>query len=201
MAADKTWFEHYAARMNDQYRDHMRKKYAKHINMVASAASKDNGLRVAEIGCGAANITRLVSERIIKKSNDTIFPRYVILDSCPQMLGLARANLLAVSDHVAQLGNALDLGMSKDLMDVDVFHSHGVLEHFRDGQINVIINEQKRMASRGAQLIHYVPSAKYEKPSFGDERLMTPDQWFDICMPDDIIEFNDGYDLILKWSL
>lgn len=197
----KTWYDHYVGRMNDSYREHVSKRYGKHINMIVSAATKRNGLKVVEIGCGAANVSRIVSEKIIQKTNDRVFPKYVILDICPKMLGLARVNFGAVSDHVAQLGDALDLGMSEDLKSTDVFHSHGVLEHFRDGQINVIINEQKRMASSGAQLIHYVPSAKYETPSFGDERLMTPDQWYQICMPDEIIEFNDGYDLILKWSL
>lgn len=63
-----------------------------------------------------------------------------------------------------------------------------------------------REVVRGSELagahtsIHYVPSSKYEKPSFGDERLMTPAEWVAIAAPTSIVEFNDGYDLALIWE-
>lgn len=78
----------------------------------------------------------------------------------------------------------------------EVGHSHGVLEHFNDVEIRDIIKLQREQYET---LIHYVPSYLYRTPSFGDERLMTPENWQEICQPDEIIEFNGGYDLILKW--
>jgi hypothetical protein len=81
----------------------------------------------------------------------------------------------------------------------DVIHSHGLLEHFSDEDIRKII---KASCNDGARVIvHYVPSDRYEQPSFGDERLMSAGQWHEIVAPHNIIEFNDGYDLALVWDV
>ena len=45
-----------------------------------------------------------------------------------------------------------------------------------------------------------MPSAKYEVPSRGNERLMTVGEWREICSPDHVIEFNDGHDIILIFN-
>jgi hypothetical protein len=44
-----------------------------------------------------------------------------------------------------------------------------------------------------------VPGEKYKEPSFGDERLLSIEKWMDLN-PTDIIEFNEGFDLILYWK-
>jgi hypothetical protein len=76
----------------------------------------------------------------------------------------------------------------------DMAFSHGVLEHFDDFQIRDIINQCKDCSILS---MHYVPSNRYLEPSRGDERLMSVDQWLQIYPFDDIVEFNEGKDLIL----
>jgi hypothetical protein len=45
--------------------------------------------------------------------------------------------------------------------------------------------------------VHYVPGL-YPAPTFGDERLMSVAEWWDICNPSQIITFNDGLDYAKK---
>ena len=78
----------------------------------------------------------------------------------------------------------------------NIIHSHGVLEHFEDHEIHEILHYQKAISPL---LIHYVPSDKYTYKSFGDERLLSKEYWKENFNPTEIIEFNSGYDLILKW--
>jgi hypothetical protein len=47
--------------------------------------------------------------------------------------------------------------------------------------------------------VHYVPGL-YDKPTFGDERLMSVDAWWKICKPSQIITFNDGLDYALVFE-
>lgn len=187
-----SWYEHYVGRMNDSYLDHVRKRYGPFIKIIRELMPKSDHCRVAEVGCGAANITRILDEKIIMGQHC----RHIILDKCPLMLGLAHQNLADNHvNHLAILGNALNLP-TEPMTGLSVIHSHGVLEHFSDKHINRIINEQKMFCSN---LVHYVPSHRYEKPSFGDERLLSVDDWYRICRPDEIVQFNDGYDLALIW--
>ena len=44
--------------------------------------------------------------------------------------------------------------------------------------------------------IHYVPLDKYEKPSFGDERLLPYKYWLDLVTPKCWMLFNDDHDLM-----
>jgi hypothetical protein len=66
-----------------------------------------------------------------------------------------------------------------------------------DEQIQATIAQQRRFSET---ILHYVPSFKYKVPSFGDERLMKPDQWAAIAHPDEILSFNDSFDLVLVWN-
>jgi hypothetical protein len=78
---------------------------------------------------------------------------------------------------------------------IEIF-SHGVLEHFKDEQIKYIIRRQKQEAQR---VIHYVPTNKYVKQSFGDERLMSAKEWIKRFSPTNFKTFNSGFDLILEF--
>ncbi len=180
----KTWVDFYKQRLNDNYFNHVKSKYKPFIDEVESSIK--NGDHVVELGCGMANITRALIEF-------DLIADYSIMDFEIGMLELSDLNLKN-SDYFVTIckGNIL-----LNCLNGDVAHSHGVLEHFSDYEIRRIISLQKANYSK---LIHYVPSNKYETPSFGDERLLSVDKWRDICKPDEIIKFNNGHDLILKWG-
>lgn len=140
------------------------------------------GDTVIELGCGIGNISRALSD---------LDCGLICVDNVKDMLSFSAQNKL---NGRAQFIEA-DITRYYRIPG-DVAHSHGVLEHFSNAQIQRAIKIQQ---IQYRELIHYVPGAKYSVPSFGDERLMTPEQWDAICKPDEIIEFNDGFDLILKW--
>lgn len=183
------WAQFYAERNNDEYYQHVTDKYGVFIHEILKTMR--SGDRVIEFGCGLSNITR----NLITMSKDE-WMLFVGLDNEVEMLRMSQQNLeragIPHSKVLFYNGDA-----RRGVLIGDIAHSHGLLEHFPDTDIRAIISHQK---GRFRELLHYVPSAKYKIPSFGDERLMTPEQWMDICKPDEIIEFNDGYDLILKWA-
>lgn len=194
----KTWHDFYLERMNDNYRRHIERRYAPFIDKIITIAGKQNALYIAEMGCGAANVSR-----IIKKYYTTGI--HMLVDKCPKMLDLAKQNMNGEKDVFfftaditdGDLRKALDLPILGPPPRIDLIHAHGVLEHFDNETIRKIIKLQLEMSPIA---IHYVPSSKYEKPSFGDERLMSPAQWDQIAKPTSIEFFNDGYDLILTWE-
>lgn len=179
-----SFYNMYRDRMNDRYRDHVVKKYWPFIIAIRDNLPLDVEM-IAEFGCGAANISRLLPQDI----------KHILVDSDPDMLYLADLNMRTTrSDFIVA---QYDIVHIDNFPSVDLIHSHGVLEHFQDDEIRQIIMRQKKIAP---VLVHYVPSYKYVAPSFGTERLMTPEQWDNICHPDEIRSFNDGYDLILIWK-
>lgn len=141
-----------------------------------------------ELGCGTGNTTRALIDRLTEADY-----WWACTDNDVDMLALAAANLpdSPVSFSVEDARKPPDYSP-------DIVHSHGLLEHFDDKSIRQIVTAATLAGARTS--IHYVPSAKYEKPSFGDERLMTPAEWYLIGEPSSIIEFNDGYDLVLIWN-
>ena len=149
------------------------------------------GDRVIEVGCGLATITAILAEHTDAVRNEK-FIGYRCYDVSPDMVEYARQNL--PEGYPVELGDAR---MPTHRLP-DIVHSHGLLEHFSDADIRKIIDAERRDGARSA--IHYVPSHKYKTPSFGDERLMTAQQWEAICRPKYIVEFNDGYDYCLVWD-
>lgn len=175
------WFNFYKDRTcNESYEEYFKKKYAPFLNYIKESIKPN--YRVAELGCGTSLVTKLVY------SPKTSF---LVGDSDRMMLELTSS----------QLGNR---EVTKKQIDIreplkDNFHliySHGVLEHFDLLEVCKIISHQLQASNH---LVHYVPSAKYKVPSFGDERLLTPKQWKDILGVPEIREFNNGYDLMLIW--
>jgi len=183
------WYDFYLKRMNDKYREYLGKKYEPFLNKIVDLANEiysGNKLNVAEFGCGAGNISRLLQARVGRAYHH-------LFDNSNKMLELASQNVVSSMSYIK---NHDIIHPYKGTLKFDIIHSHGVLEHFSDGTIRDIISHQKEICNN---LIHYVPSAKYKKPTGGDERLMTKEQWQEICNPDEIIEFNDDHDLILIW--
>ncbi len=183
MKTYNSWLDFYTVRNNKSYYNHIRDKYSPFIDKISECILANNYQTIVELGCGIGSITRSLIERFPTKIYD-------VVDKDKEMLNLCISNLSYLSTIQFWKADIL-----KTSFGGDIIHSHGVLEHFSDSQIRKIISLQK-----GKTLLHYVPSNKYDNPSFGDERLMSPEQWEKICSPDETIEFNDGYDLILKWN-
>lgn len=178
---NKTWQDFYASRVNESYFNYIKKRYKVFIDLIKMSARPSDLL--TELGCGICSISKALDEQL----EDIYLSAY---DNNFEMLKLAKKNIVGTNKIVLGYHNALSYKLSMG----DILHSHGLLEHFEDNEIRRIINLNKKSFR---EQFHYVPSAKYNIPSFGDERLMTPEQWHKICQPKEIIEFNEGYDLIL----
>ena len=187
-----SWYDFYKERMNNRYLSRIKTKYEPFINRILDS----HAYHFLELGCGAGFITRALREK-------SRYRNFTLVDSCPKMLGLAMEN--NPSDKCLFL--CADIMKHHTIPNCDeytVVHSHGVLEHFSDTGIEYTMS----MAENYSPFqVHFVPGAKYEKPSRGDERLMTVDQWSKIVKNIDRIEnfdistFNDGYDiLITTWK-
>jgi trans-aconitate methyltransferase len=180
----KSWYEIYSERMNSRYTQHVADRYAPFIQELYEVRATS----ATEIGCGAGNITR-----ILREMKDLPGFHYGLIDSCPKMLSLAVENNQALN-CAFMCADVRELIQS----DVDLIHSHGLLEHFDDSDIRHIV-KMCRMAS--PIQIHYVPGIKYEKSSRGDERLMDVSEWANILQglgKLTVKTFNDGYDYILR---
>ena len=175
----KTWLEFYQNKMNKGYLNNLEDRYIFFINLLRKEITGKNN--IAEFGCGISNITKLI---INKRSN------FTVIDNNNDMLRLSEINLDKNINYM--LGNITQRMNLKS----DLIHSHGVLEHFSVNNIKKVINNQLKISNN---LIHYVPSNKYSYKSFGDELLLSKEEWEELVNPDEIIEFNNGYDLILKW--
>lgn len=183
----KTWHDFYKDRVNQKYYGHIRNKYRDFIDQISHSIRASDV--VVELGCGCSNVTRALME----EQRDA---KYIVVDCDTAMLNLSLENLASspVKKDVEVVEGNLLLG---NYPGGDIAHSHGVLEHFCDYDIQRIINYQK---SKFKQIFHYVPGIKYETPSFGDERLLRIEEWIEIANPTKTFQFNDGYDYILKWE-
>lgn len=174
-----SWAAYYAHRINNkEYTKYFNQRYAPFLNCLRKAIAKDS--KVCEYGCGTGMVTTQI-----------LIPE-VTFSACDidtGMLNLARQHL-----NIPLFKHSI---LSRPVAKVDVIHSHGVLEHFHPNQIKSIISQQKKWAQT---LIHYVPSSKYTKVAFGDEHLWSKEQWQALVRPDNIVEFNEGKDLILCWN-
>lgn len=182
------WLDFYKGRLLDAgYLEYAAKRYAPYLDAIRSRIL--SGDRVVEIGCGLATMTRLLVDS--KPPNAMVGFR--CYDISQDMVGYARMNLpegfpVEVGDARKPTGRL-----------PDIVHSHGMLEHFSDDDIRSVIQASKDDGARVC--VHYVPGAKYETPSFGDERLMTVAQWREISHPTDVVTFNNDFDYALIWKL
>lgn len=186
-----TWEEFYKPRMNESYQAYFRQRYSPFLKCIVSYVKGPSLLM--EVGCGTGNVTAELHRAIPRNENF-----YTVHDRCPKMLRLAKKNIkygptfFYKNDIVERITCPIYFGGVPKIV-----HGHGVLEHLTDDQIRSTLAKQLKL---GKVVIHYVPSNKYETPSFGDERLMSAEEWQRICNPTKIIPFNDGYDLILIWE-
>ena len=176
-ASNSAWAAFYAGREGNDYLEYAKKRYAPFIEAIASRIDSED--LVMELGAGTGTITKALTERF----SDFVDVQYVATDLDPEMVRIARTRLW--DDDVAVFVDSAHSTRTK----ADVVHSHGLLEHFNDDAIRECI----RANSRARVQVHYVPGL-YDEPTFGDERLMPVERWWDICQPSQIITFNRGLD-------
>lgn len=187
------WYNFYRTRDPERYLRYARTRYASFLAIIQAFVRP--GDRVLEAGCGMGTISRALLD------NGTPAKQFVLVDKCSHMLGMAAHNTRYFPEDKVRLFQC-DVGAldwDRRIDPVDVIHSHGVLEHFDDETIKDVIASQIRMCARA--LVHYVPGEKYDTPSFGDERLMSAEDWQRIAEPSAIVPFNDGFDYALVWRL
>lgn len=180
----QTWYNFYKNKVNNKYYNYITNRYKPFIDEIKKEIKNNN--YIIEMGCGLGNIT---------KSLLKTYPhcRYKIIDNDSKIIYLAIDHL----DAIMVEWDLFDITMPFPYnQNCDIIHSHGVLEHFSDSDISEILQNQLKVSPI---LIHYVPSNKYNYKSFGDERLLSKEYWMKHFSPSEIIEFNNGYDLILKW--
>lgn len=172
------WSEYYNSRVGDSYPIYCEVRYKEFLQQLFV----DKELSIREEGCGIGTISKILSQNG--------FNNLSAFDNDDDQLKLANINTTNVTLFKADIVNA-------QLNKVDMIHSHGVLEHFKDVDIQKIINRQRKDAKK---VVHYVPTNGYSIPSFGDERLLSIPYWVDNFKPTSIIPFNNNKDLVLIWN-
>ena len=187
----KSWYDIYVERASDSYRNYVREQYKPFLDILKNCCDKTT--TSVELGCGAATISRILME-------DAEYKNIICIDEDWDMSSLAWRMVGYVDNVLVTRRDITSARLSSYIPSSGkvVFHSHGVLEHLSDEGIRNVTDQLKQ---HGVPQIHYVPSDKWITPSRGDERLMTPADWNDICHPDNIVEFNDGKDLILLFNI
>ena len=176
------WLNFYKNKLTERYLQSLEKRYTPFITLLKKEIKK--GYKIAEFGCGISNITKLIIDSYKECT-------YWVTDKDSDMLKLSELNIKKKIKYILfDILNQFDKKF-------DIIHSHGVLEHLSPNNIKKAINNQLKICSN---LIHYVPSSKYNYKSFGDELLLSKQEWRALVNPTEIIEFNKGYDLILVWK-
>lgn len=168
------WSDYYKTRNCASYRDYFKEKYKEFFYEL----EKCNGI-LMEAGCGISTVSKIL--------------RSFGKNCCGFDLD---DEMLEIGKDVTWEGDILDRSSYSffDKSDL-IIHSHGVLEHFLDKEVNHILGIQKEIANK---IIHWVPTNKYEKPSFGDERLLPVEYWVDKFKPSEVKWCDKGVILIWK---
>lgn len=134
-----------------------------HWNLLREAHRRASG-GVLEVGVGSGAQSALLS-RLLR--------RVVTLDNNTSILRKARLNLRRFGRGVHPVaGDAFRLPFADRTFGVGI--SQGLMEHFSDGEITMLIREQLRVCR---SVVFSVPSAYYPRQDMGNERLMTQSEW------------------------
>lgn len=143
--------------------DYLIRNTACHLELFKSIAA-ENPKRVLEIGTGTGTMAIFLSYLGFEVSS---------LDSNREVLKKAARVSRKLNGKVKFiLGDAFSLPF-KDLSFDLIFHQ-GLLEHFEDGEILRLLDEQLRVAK---VVVLSVPNKFYGKKDYGNERLLSPGYW------------------------
>lgn len=172
------WSDFYLDRVGAGYSNYARERYKPFLDELRDLKAT----KYREEGCGIGTISRILLTEGYRDIE--------LFDLCPEQVELARQNTFGALP-VSQ-GDILAYHSP-----TDVIFSHGVIEHFDDDKIRLILNRQCETSKK---VVHYVPTNGYSEPSFGDERLLPVEFWLDTFKPSGHRMFNGGCDLVLVWD-
>lgn len=123
------------------------------------------GGTVLEVGTGTGSMSIWLSQLGL---------RVTALDQDTQVLALAKTHNRKFGGQVSEWkeGDAFHLPFPDASFDT-VFHQ-GLLEHFNNDEIKLLLEEQLRVASK---VIFSVPNNLYPTKDYGNERLMSARSW------------------------
>ena len=138
---------------------------------------------VLEVGSGSASISFSIAKAKKGLGITTV-------DNRPEILSkiIKDANKLGLNIKTI-CADAFNLPFSDNAYDV-VF-SQGVLEHFKDSDIKKLVDEKLRVCSKSVFIS--VPNNYYNCRDFGDERLLSKQQWDKILSGFNIAESGTYY--------
>lgn len=210
----KRWEDHYKARVDNRF--YLRSfiiKYKRFLDeiIINIKSMPEKGIVFKEEGCGIGTVSRALNVEIYdlckalgvaKESYNFDISKVICTDIDRDMLTLCCENTYKMEEGL--LSSIPFSYLKEDIRQTKFFEyptvvvTHGVLEHFEDEDITQIMETYKDRNVRFHA--HYVPTDKYEKPSFGDERLMPVSKWVSLTNPDYYIVDNAGCDLYLFFN-
>jgi len=157
----QTWGGFYPVASTKDIR-HIQEHHKRFFEYVTGAFTK--GARLLEIGIGTGAFYEELARRGYTMT---------ALEKDKGVIDSARASLKQVNVFPdIRAGDTFNLKGHKDKADM-VYHQ-GLFEHFSDADILRMIREQFKVAPR---VVFSVPSAYYPTRDFGNERLMTIEDW------------------------
>lgn len=155
------WAEFYSKQISKEDYDFTQTAHKDYLDAIRSS-SKSGIIIDAGVGLGSTIIGISRNKRILGIDND------------PHVLKLAQELNIRENGNVIFLeADIFDESMYK-FLNIDVICSQGVLEHLSDEQMVSLLKLQKKHAKK---LVHSVPSIKWGRQDYGNERLMTPEEW------------------------
>lgn len=188
----KDWGEYYCDRVNNnEYENKFKIKYDYFLKKISNKI-KFNNIIISEYGCGIGSIYKaLTNSQYIKFKY-----KYRMFDNNISQLKSAKENLSKINKYEYEIDYADILKPYNNFSDIIV--GHGVLEHFSDYKLDIILKNQSKNAN---VVIHYVPSDKYNYRSYGDERLLSIDKWSKIFKKHfnnvEVTTFNNELDICI----
>ena len=132
-----------------------------------TSTGRKNKKEILEVGSGSGALSIFLSHLGYK---------IISIDNDEGVLDIARQNNAYLNGKVTfQKADAYRLPFRDNSF--DVCFSQGFFEHFDDGHIRELVQEQLRVAK---VIIFSVPTFWYPKQDFGDERLMKKEDWLEI---------------------
>lgn len=187
------WNAHYRSRVGESYPAHCRQAYRPFLETLRYYIKELGYTRprvlVREEGCGIATITKILAQDA--NPSKVAFQGF---DYNTDQVRNSRENIKSLKHtHIdIREGNMFHYQGA-----ASIIHAHGVLEHFSDEEIELVLNRQREEAD---VVIHYVPLEGWGEGSYGDERLLPLSHWVATFNPKHYYTFNDGKDAVLVWS-
>ncbi len=163
---DASWTRFYSTDVTKEFMDANIEHHKFFVDHIIKLSQRLRRKRLAEIGIGTATMSIYFSQKSFDVTGIDNEPMIVkkAMDANKQFNGNAR--FICV--------DALDMPRFFRPKLFDVAFSQGTMEHFDDEGIKKMLKAQLFVAE---YVVFSVPSCNWHKKDFGDERLMTKEEW------------------------